>query len=261
MPQFAANLSMLFSEYAFPTRFEHAAAAGFKGVEFLFPYEYSANEIKQWLDDQQLNQILFNLPPGRWQEGERGIACLPNRKSEFQESVHLALEYAQVLGNQLLHCMAGIVPEALSNTKAMDCYKENLLFAANLAANTKHIICIEPINHFDMPGYLLNYSQQAVDIIQELDQKNLCLQYDIYHAQRMEGHLSQRLQQLLPYIAHIQIANTPGRHEPDHGEINYSFIFNWLQEIGYKGWIGCEYNPTSTTIDGLDWFFKLSNSR
>lgn len=260
MPKFAANLSMLFTEYDFPKRFIHAAAAGFKGVEFLFPYEFDASTIKQWLDDNQLKQILFNLPAGQWAKGERGLACLPDRKNEFKEGVLQALDYAEVLDNTLLHCMAGIKPETISSTQALDCYLENLAFASETAAKANRIICIEPINSFDIPGYFLNYSQQAIDVITELNQANLKLQYDIYHAQRMEGHLSQSIQKLLPYIAHIQIANTPGRHEPSHGEINYTFIFDWLKKLNYNGWIGCEYNPATTTSEGLGWFLDLNTA-
>lgn len=253
MPKFAANISLMFTEYDFPKRFHHAAAAGFKGVEFLFPYDYKAEQLKQWLDEQQLEQALFNLSPGNWDAGERGLACLPDRTQEFKDSVHQALEYSDVLGNTLLHCMAGIKPEALRFEEALDCYMENLDYAANAAAQHNRVICIEPINFYDVPNYFLNYSEHAVEIISELDHANLRLQYDIYHMQLMEGSLSQTLERYLPYIAHIQIANTPGRHEPNLGEINYPFLFQLLDKLEYNGWIGCEYHPATTTIAGLSW--------
>ncbi|HJH22980.1 MAG TPA: hydroxypyruvate isomerase family protein [Paenalcaligenes hominis] len=253
MPKFAANLSLLFTEYDFQKRFVHAAAAGFKGVEYLFPYDHTATALRQLLDDNQLEQVLFNLPAGNWGAGERGLACLPDRRQEFQDSVHLALEYACTLGNSLIHCMAGIKPEGLSTTAALTCYLENLHYAAQAAAEHDRIICIEPINHFDMPGYFLNYSQQALDIVHELNHDNIKLQFDIYHAQRMEGHICFSLERLLPYIAHIQIANTPGRHEPHLGELNYDFIFHFLKQLQYSGWIGCEYIPALHTGAGLSW--------
>lgn len=259
MPKFAANLSLLFTEYDFPKRFIHAAAAGFTGVEFLFPYDYDPYQIKQWLDDQELEQVLFNLPAGHWGSGERGLACLPSRQDEFREGVHQAMEYAEVLGNHLLHCMAGIKPEGMLFADALDCYIENIEYAANVAAQHNRIICIEPINSYDMPGYLLNYSEDAIEIISELGHPHVRLQYDMYHAQRMEGHLSQSIERLLPYIAHIQIANNPGRHEPHLGELNYGFIFHMLDQLQYDGWIGCEYIPATTTAEGLSWLRAYRN--
>lgn len=259
MPKFAANLSLLFTEYEFPKRFVHAAAAGFSGVEYLFPYDYQAQQLKQWLDDQQIQQVLFNLPAGNWGAGERGLACIPERQIEFREGVHQALEYADILGNELLHCMAGIKPDHLLFADVLDCYMDNLDYAAQVAAQYGRTICIEPINVYDMPGYFLNYSEHAIEIISELGHPNLQLQYDIYHAQRMEGGLSQSLERLLPYIAHIQIANTPGRHEPHLGEINYAFIFDYLDQLHYDGWVGCEYIPATTTAAGLSWFNTLRN--
>lgn len=261
MLKFSANLSLLFTEDDFPKRFLHAAAAGFKGVEYLFPYDYKAEQIKQWLDDQQLEQVLFNMSAGNWGVGERGIACLPSRKTEFQESVHQAMEYAEILGNQLVHCMAGVKPEGMRYADALDCYLENLDFAANIAAQHDRLVCIEPINVYDMPNYFLNYSEQAIEIISELEHPNLRLQYDVYHAQRMEGHLSQTIERLLPYIAHMQIANSPGRHEPHLGEINYNFIFHLLKQLQYEGWVGCEYLPATTTVAGLVWLNTYRNEQ
>lgn len=258
MPRFSANLSLLFTEYDFPKRFIHAAAAGFTGIEFLFPYDYEPEQIKHWLDEQQLEQVLFNLPAGNWAAGERGLACLAERKTEFREGVHQAMEYAEILGNTLVHCMAGIRPETVLIGDAIDCYMDNLDYAATVAAQHQRIICIEPINHYDIPNYLLNYSEDAIELIHELGHPNLRLQYDIYHAQRMEGHLCHTIERLLPYIAHIQIANTPGRHEPHLGEINYDFIFQTLDQLDYEGWVGCEYIPATTTAAGLTW---LNNYR
>lgn len=261
MPKFAANLSMLFTEYEFPKRFVHAAAAGFSGIEYLFPYDYTPAQLKQWLDDQSLPQVLFNLPAGRWDQGERGLACLPDRQTEFQEGVHIAMEYANTLGNELMHCMAGIRPEGLSYTKALDTYLTNLAYATDIAAQHNRAICIEPINPYDMPGYFLQQSEQAVEIINELNRTNLKLQYDIYHAQRVEGHISHTLERFLTYIGHIQIANSPGRHEPHLGEINYDFIFHLVDHLGYAGWIGCEYLPAATTAEGLSWLRRYQPQR
>lgn len=253
MPRFAANLSMLFTEVAFLDRFAAAAQAGFQGVEYLFPYAFPPAALNAQLAENGLEQVLFNLPPGDWNAGERGIACLPDRQAAFQESVHLAREYAQALACPRLHVMAGIPTPDVPPEVALETYIENLKYAAKTLGTAGIDVLIEPINTRDMPGYLLNHSAQAVAILQQVQAPNLKVQYDIYHMQIMEGDLAPTLEQLLPQIGHLQLADTPGRHEPGTGEIHYPFLFTHLDRLGYSGWIGCEYRPQTTTLDGLDW--------
>jgi hydroxypyruvate isomerase len=253
MPKFAANLSMLFCEAPFIERFGLARAAGFEGVEFLFPYAFEADQIRERLQRHALQLVLHNLPPGDWLAGERGLACDPRRFAEFQEGVHTGLEYARELGTPRLHCMAGIVPGGLALERARDAYIRALQYAADQAAPHGIDILIEPINHFDIPGYFLNHSRQALDILAEAARPNLFLQYDIYHMQRMEGELANTIRACLPHIRHMQLADTPGRHEPGTGEIHFPFLFRLLDELGYAGWIGCEYQPRTSTRDSLAW--------
>jgi hydroxypyruvate isomerase len=250
MPRFAANLSMMFTEVPFLDRFARARAAGFAAVEFLFPYEHPAEEIATRLRDNGLQQVLFNAPPGDWAAGERGIACHPARVGEFQDSVGLALDYARALGVPRLHCMAGIVPPGLDPAQARATYLDNLRFAARALAPHGIELLIEPINTYDMPGYFLTGSRQAEQVIADCAEPNLFLQYDIYHMQRMEGELANTMRRLLPLIRHVQLADTPGRHEPGTGEIAYPFLFRLLDELGYAGHVGCEYIPTSA---GFAW--------
>ncbi|QWD67213.1 2-oxo-tetronate isomerase [Polynucleobacter sp. MWH-Aus1W21] len=259
MPQFAANLTMLFNEYPFMERFEQAAKSGFKAVEFLFPYAYSAHEIRQQLDKNNLRLVLHNFPPGDWDEGERGIACLPDRVEEFQAGVSKAIEYAKALSVNQLNCLAGIAPEGVELGLLRKTFIANLKYAAAELKKTNIKLLIEPINTFDIPGFYLSKTEQALDILNEVGSDNLYIQYDIYHAQRMEGELSKTLEKNITKIAHIQLADNPGRHEPGTGEINYAHLFKLIDKLGYAGWIGCEYKPANQTEAGLGWIKALTN--
>ncbi|MGQ7262120.1 hydroxypyruvate isomerase [Vreelandella sp. V005] len=253
MSKFAANLSMLFTEVDFLDRFKAAADAGFKGVEYLFPYDYTAAEIKQRLDTNGLSQVLFNLPAGDWGAGERGIACHPNRVEEFRAGVGKAIEYAHVLGNKQVNCLVGIQPDGVSDDEARKTVVENLRFAAEKLKTAGILLIAEPINTRDIPGFFLNRTEQALALFDEVGSDNLKLQYDIYHMQIMEGDLAPTIEKHLARIAHVQLADNPGRHEPGTGEINYPFLFAHLERLGYVGWIGCEYKPKAGTTHGLGW--------
>lgn len=254
MPKFAANLTMLFNEVPFMERFDKAAAANFKAVEFLFPYSFPAADIKAKLDQNKLTLVLHNLPAGNWEAGERGIACLPDRVEEFRKGVANAIEYASALGVNQVNCLAGKMPPGVALALLRSTFIANLKYAAAELKKANIKLLIEPINTFDIPGFFLSGTQQAIDIITEVGSDNLFLQYDIYHAQRMEGELANSIQKHLSKIAHIQLADNPGRNEPGTGEINYAYIFAMLDRIGYAGWIGCEYKPAATTEAGLGWF-------
>lgn len=254
MPKFAANLSMQFNEVDFLDRFAAAAKAGYKGVEYLFPYAYAKDDLAAKLAENGLTQVLFNMPPGDWAKGERGLACLPDRVGEFQESVGKAIDYAKALRCPCVHAMAGIRPEGVAEDKVRATYVANIKFAAAETAKAGLTLVIEPINFRDMPGFYLNYSKQALDVIAEVGAPNLKLQYDIYHMQRMEGELANTIKANIGAIGHMQLADTPGRHEPGTGEINYPFLFKVIDEAGYDGWIGCEYVPAAGTEAGLGWF-------
>ncbi len=253
MPRFAANLTMLFTEVPFLERFERAAAAGFDAVEFLFPYAYPAEDIKQRLDQHGLTLILHNLPAGDWDAGERGIACHPNRIEEFKAGVAGAIDYAVALGVRQLNCLAGKVPAGVTEAQARATFVSNMVYAATALKRVGLKLLIEPINTYDIPGFFLNRTAQAAAILAEVGADNLFIQYDIYHAQRMEGELAATLQRYLPLIGHIQLADNPGRNEPGSGEINYPYLFEYLERIHYAGWIGCEYKPATTTEAGLGW--------
>lgn len=253
MSKFAANLSMLFTEVDFIDRFKAAADAGFKGVEYLFPYDYPAADIKQRLDANGLSQVLFNLPAGDWGAGERGIACHPNRVEEFRAGVDKAIEYAKVLGNTQVNCLVGIKPDGVSDDEAHKTVVENLRFAAENLKAAGILLIAEPINTRDIPGFFLNRTEQALALFDEVGSDNLKLQYDIYHMQIMEGDLAPTIEKHLARIAHVQLADNPGRHEPGTGEINYPFLFAHLERLGYDGWIGCEYKPKAGTTQGLGW--------
>jgi 2-dehydrotetronate isomerase len=256
MPKFAVNLSFLFNELPFLDRFDAAAKAGFKAVEFLFPYEYPAYEIATRLERHQLQNVLFNLPPGNWHAGERGISILAGREKEFTEGVAKAIECAKALGCPRLHALAGIVPDGADGQLLRKIYISNLKYAATEFAKHNLTLLIEPINTRDMPGYFLNTQAEAFLICQEVAAPNLKMQMDIYHMQMMGEDIEANIRQYLPYVGHMQIANVPGRHEPDKSEINYPYIFDLLDELGYPGWIGCEYKPKTTTREGLGWFEK-----
>jgi hydroxypyruvate isomerase len=253
MPKFAANLSTMFTELSFLDRFAAARDAGFDAVEFLFPYAFEPEQIGRRLERYNLQLVLHNLPPGDWSAGDRGIACDPRRTDEFKAGLELALEYAQELGVKQLHCMAGKIPPKVPYERARAVYICNLRLAA--AAFEPHGInlLIEPINNRDMPGYFLTHSRQAADLIEKIGAPNVFMQYDIYHMQRMEGELALTIRSHLPLIRHVQIADVPGRHEPGTGEINYPFLFRLLDELGYDGFVGCEYHPLTTTLEGLRW--------
>lgn len=253
MPKFAANVSTMFNELPFIERFGAARAAGFDAVEFLFPYAFEPDQIVNRLERFDLELVLHNMPPGDWASGERGMACDPRRIGEFQDSVGVALDYADELKVRQLHCMAGKMHAAVTPERARETYVGNLRFAAEQCRQRGIDIVIEPINTFDIPGYFLTSTRQAAAIIAEVAAPNLFLQYDIYHMQRMEGELANTLRANLALIGHIQLADVPGRHEPGTGEINFPFLFKLLDEIGYQGWIGCEYTPLGNTVDGLGW--------
>ncbi len=253
MIKLAANLTMLFNELPFLDRFEAAAQAGFKGVEFLFPYAFEVDEIASRVTANRLELVLHNLPAGDWAAGERGIACHPDRVGEFEQGVDQAIAYAKALGVRQLNCLAGIKPAHLSDTAARATLIRNLTFAADELAAEDLRLLIEPINTSDIPGFFLSGTRQACDLITATGSDNLFVQYDIYHMQRMEGELAATLQANLSAIKHIQLADNPGRGEPGTGEINFRYLFRWLEQIGYDGWIGCEYKPATTTLQGLRW--------
>ncbi len=253
MPRFAANLSMMFGQLEFLERFGAAADAGFKGVEYLFPYPWPAAGLKQRLADHGLAQVLFNLPPGDWEGGERGIASLPGRRSEFEDGVSAAIEYAGALGCPQVHAMAGLMAAGADPEKHLHTYVENLKFAAAACAKAGIRLLVEPINTIDMPGYFLNRPRQALEVMEAVGSDNLFLQYDLYHAQIMEGRLAATIAANIGVIRHFQAAAVPGRNEPDGGEINYPFIFAHIDALGYDGWIGCEYKPRGDTVAGLGW--------
>ena len=253
MPRFAANLTMMFNEVPFLERFDAAARAGFKAVEFLFPYAFPAREIQQRLRANGLQLVLHNLPAGNWDAGERGIACHPERVGEFRSGVAQAIEYAGALGVKQINCLAGKEPAGVDRAAAHRSFVDNLRYAAAELKKAGLKLLIEPINTYDIPGFYLNRTAQAAAILDEVGADNAYIQYDIYHAQRMEGELAATVQKYLPRIAHIQLADNPGRNEPGTGEINYAFLFAHLDRIGYQGWIGCEYKPATTTEAGLGW--------
>ena len=257
MPKFAANLTMMFNEVPFPERFAAAAKAGFGAVEFLFPYDYSVAEVTRWLKEAGLKSALFNMPPGNWAAGERGIASLPGREEEFMAGVHKALEYAKAMGTPTIHAMAGLFPEASDRELHRAVFVDNIALAAKALSGQGLTLVIEPINTRDMPGYFLNTQAEAHAIRKEIGASNLKVQMDFYHAQIMEGDLSMTFRNNFEGIGHIQIASVPDRHEPDEGEVNYPHLFRLLDELGYAGWVGCEYRPRGKTEDGLSWFKEM----
>ena len=253
MPRLAANLSMMFTELDFLDRFEAAARAGFEAVEFLFPYAYPAAEIRKRLDQSRLQQALFNLWPGDWDNGERGLSIFPEKHAAFAASVEQALAYAAALGCPKLHVMAGVAPPELSHSTARATYVDNLCMASKHAEAAGVLLLIEPLNTRDMPGYFLIDLGQARDIIDEVASPAVKLQFDVYHRQITRGDLVVALREFWPIVGHIQIAGVPGRHEPDVGEINYATMLDLIDELGYDGYVGCEYRPKAGTVAGLGW--------
>lgn len=261
MPRFAANLTMMYNEHGFLDRFAAAARDGFEAVEFLFPYEFAAAELKARLEANALTQALFNAPPGNWQAGERGIASLPGREDEFRRSVDTALEYAAVLGNRKLHVMAGLIGPDQDRQRHREVYLRNLEYAARAAQPAGVTIVIEPINTRDIPGFFLNRQDDAQAICRAVGAPNLKVQFDCYHCQIVEGDVTMKLKRDIAGIGHIQIAGVPERHEPDIGELNYPYLFDTIDMLGYEGWIGCEYRPRAATSAGLGWIKPYLRAR
>lgn len=253
MPQFAANLSMLYPELDFLDRFEAAAKDGFKGVEFMFPYDFAAADIKRRLVDNGLELALFNAAPGNTQANERGLASLPGREAEFKAGIAQALEYAAVLGNRRLHVMAGLFPEGGDRARHREVYVKNIAYAAAQAKPLGITVVIEPINTRDIPGFFINRQDEAHAVCRETGADNAKVQMDFYHCQIVEGDITRTYEKFQPGIGHTQIAGVPDRHEPDIGEVNFPHIFELLDRTGYDGWVGCEYRPRAGTSAGLGW--------
>ena len=253
MPRLAANLSMMFNEVPFLERFDAAAKAGFKAVEFLFPYDYPAADLRRRLRDAGLTQALFNGPPGDWAKGERGLASLPGRQEEYRTGILRALEYATALDCPIVHVMAGVPPAGTPPVTAAAIYAANLAWAGEQAVAAGKRLVIEPINHRDMPGFHLNTVEQGAAVVEAIGRDRLGLQFDIYHCQITEGDVTKRLEALMPVVAHIQIADVPARNEPGTGEIGWEFVFGRIDALGYQGWVGCEYRPAGNTVAGLAW--------
>ncbi len=245
---------MMFNEVPFLERFQAAAECGFRAVEFLFPYEFPPEAIAEKLAQNKLENVLFNMPPGNWSAGERGMACIPGREEEFRAGVDKALAYAERLGTQRLHAMAGVTPAGADRSVLWATFVANLRYAAAKVAEHGITLLIEPINNRDIPGYFINRQAESHALCTEVGEPNLKMQMDLYHMQIMEGDLAIKLRQYAPLCGHIQIAGPPNRHEPDSGEVNFEYLFRLLDEIGYQGWIGCEYRPAGKTVDGLGWF-------
>ncbi len=251
---FDVNCSILFTELPLLQRPAAARAAGFEAVEFLFPYEHPAEEIARRLRDNGLSQALFNAPPGDWAAGERGCAALPGRSGEFKEGIKRALEYAGALSCPLLHVMAGLAPAGVQRDRLLATYAVNLAWAGEECAKAGVKPVIEPINHRDIPGFFLNTTDEAASVIEAVGPERIGMQFDLYHCQITEGDVVMTAERHLPLTAHMQVADTPGRHEPGTGEVNWPFVFRRVDELGFKGWIGCEYRPAGVTEDGLGWF-------
>ncbi|HET9578540.1 MAG TPA: 2-oxo-tetronate isomerase [Usitatibacter sp.] len=258
MPRFAANLTMMYNEHPFLERFAAAARDGFKGVEFLFPYEHPAQEIRSRLDANGLTLALFNAPPGDWAKGERGLAARPGREEEFRRSVGTALEYARVLGNRTLHVMPGLIAPNEDRARHREAYVTNLAYAAEQAGSLGITIVIEPINTRDIPGFFLNRQDEAHAVCLDVGATNLKVQMDLYHCQIVEGDLATKIRRYIRDVGHIQVAGVPERHEPDIGEVNYPYLFRLIDELKYPGWVGCEYRPRAGTSEGLGWLRERS---
>jgi hydroxypyruvate isomerase len=252
---------MMFNEVPFLDRFGAAAEAGFQGVEFLFPYEHPVEALVDRLTRHRLECVLFNLPAGNWSAGERGLTCLPGREGEFRAGVKTALAYATGLRTKRVHAMAGIAPAGANPAELRETYVANLKYAAAECARHGIMLVIEAINTRDMPGFYLNTQQQAYEVLQQVNAPNLKMQMDCYHMQVMEGDIATKLRRYAPHCGHIQAAGAPERNEPDTGEVRYTYLFDLLDDIGYDGWVGCEYRPAGNTADGLGWFRALSSQR
>jgi hydroxypyruvate isomerase len=261
MPRFAANLTMMYTEHEFLDRFAAARKDGFTGVEFLFPYAYSPEDIGTRLSSEALTLALFNAPPGNWDAGDRGIASLPGREVEFREGIETALRYAVRLGTKTLHVMAGLIKPDNDRNRHRDVYCRNLEHAAREAAAAGITVVIEPINPRDMPGFFLNRQDDAHAICADVGLPNLRVQMDLYHCQIVEGDLAVKLKRHIAGVGHIQIAGVPERHEPDSGEVNYPYLFRLIDELAYQGWVGCEYRPRGGTSDGLRWMTEWQRSQ
>ena len=253
MPRFSANLGFLFAEVPFLERFDAAARAGFTAVEYAAPYDYPASELRTRLKDAGLTQVLINSPVGNREAGERGMACLPGRTVAFRDGVSQALDYAAALDCKLIHLMAGVPPPDVARDTALALYAANLAWAAEKALTAGVKLVIEPLNPRDAPGYLLATQEQGAAIVAAIGHDRLGLQFDVYHCQTAQGDVSRRLEALMPVIDHMQLADVPGRHEPGTGEIGWDYLFRRIDELGYAGWIGCEYNPAGDTLTGLAW--------
>ena len=254
MHKFAANVDWMFCELPFLDRFEAAAVAGFEGVEFLFPYDYAPTAIAHLLERHRLTNVLFNFPPGNWSAGEKGIAALPGREAEFRDSVDCALSYAAILKTRQLHVLSGIIPAEAGRMECREVYLENLRYAADKAEPQGITLLVEAINPVDVPNYLVQTQAESFEICAAADRKNIRMQLDLYHMQRSEEGLEEGLRKYHTLYSHVQIAGVPGRHEPDVGFVDYPRLFNLLDELGYGGWIGCEYRPLGNTLDGLNWY-------
>jgi hydroxypyruvate isomerase len=259
MPRFAANLSMMFNEVPFLDRFAAAADAGFSAVEFLFPYEHPAETVAGRAKEAGVEVVLFNTPAGNWAAGERGIGCVPGRESEFRQGVEKALTYAQHLGTRRIHAMAGIVPNGADPAACRATLIENLKLAAERTTGAGITLLLEAINTRDIPGFVVSTQKDSYSICQAVNAGNLKLQMDLYHMQVMEGDLATKLRLYMPHCGHIQIAGCPERNEPDTGEIRYEYLYRLLNELGYEGWLGCEYRPAGKTTAGLGWFKAATN--
>ena len=259
MPRFAANLSMMYTEHDFLDRFAAAAADGFEGVEFLFPYAHPPEDIARRLADNGLKQALFNAPPGHWDAGERGMAALPGREEEFRGAIDQALEYAEALDCPSVHVMAGMVPPGAERAAMRPTYVDNLRWASERARSSGRTLLIEPINGRDMPGYFLSRQDDAHAVLADVGASNLKVQMDLYHCQIVEGDLAMKLRHYLPTgrVGHLQIAGVPDRHEPDAGEVDFDYLFGIIDAAGYDGWVGCEYRPAAGTSAGLGWLRAL----
>jgi len=253
MPKIAANLTMLFNDMPFLDRFAAAAKAGFKSVEFLLPYDFPAEKVKEALDTNGLKVVLFNLPCGNWAGGDRGIGANPNRVEEYRAGVKTAVEYAKLLGAPRLNCLAGKMVAGVSKEEHLKTLVENLKFSADALGKIGVNQIVEHINPFDIPGFVVNRVSEVLEVIEKVGRPNVFVQYDIYHAQRTEGNLAQILREQFAKIDHIQIADNPGRNQPGTGEINYDFLFAEMDRLGYKGHVGLEYVPKPDTLGSLAW--------